>query len=54
MFKIVEKQEWIELALAGLGLLAAAIWVGSLFAEVGVYPLVDDMPHVDSGWVLLK
>jgi len=54
MPKTLQKQEWIELALAGLGLLAAALWVGSLFADMGIYPLADDVAHVDSGWVLLR
>ena len=49
-----QKQEWVEFALAGLGLLAAVIWIGSLFAGMGIYPLADDVPHVDSGWVLLR
>jgi hypothetical protein len=54
MPKTLQKQEWIDLALAGLGLLAAAIWVGSLFADMGIYPLAHDVPHVDRGWVLLR
>jgi hypothetical protein len=54
MPKTLQKQEWIELALAGLGLLAAALWVGSLFADMGIYPLADNVPHVDKGWVLLR
>ena len=54
MPKTLQKQEWIELALAGLGLLAAALWVGSLFADMGIYPLGNGVSHEDSGWVLLR
>ena len=54
MPKTPQKQEWIELALAGLGLLAAALWVGSLFADMGIYPLGNGVSHEDSGWVLLR
>jgi hypothetical protein len=49
-----QSRDWTENGLAGLGVLAAALWVGSLFADVGVYPLTDDVPHEDSGWVLLQ
>ena len=49
-----QKQEWVGLALTGLGVLATALWVGSLFADMGIYPLAHDVPHVDSGWVLLR
>ena len=46
--------ERTELALGGLGLLAAALWLGSLFADVGIYPLTGGDAHEDSGWVLLQ
>ena len=49
-----QNQEKTELVLAGLGLLAMTIWLGSLFADVGIYPLTQGDSHADSGWVLLE
>jgi hypothetical protein len=53
-FSMQQNPERTGDVLAGLGVLAAALWIGSLFADVGVYPLTDDVPHEDSGWVLLE
>ena len=54
MLKTLQKQEWIELALAGLGLLSAGLWTASLFADLGFYPLFHASAYSPgTGWTLL-